>query len=129
MSGDNSRQDYDEVGAMRDRAIAQGVPPEAIVLDHAGFSTYESCYRARQIFGVTRAVLVTQRFHLARALYVCHGLGLEVVGLGDPDWGAYGSERVARYTLREMPALVKAIWQVEVTRPAPTFLGPPEPIG
>ena len=128
MSGDNSRPDYDEVGTMRDRALALGVPPEAIVLDHAGFSTYESCYRARAIFGVERAVLVTQRYHLPRALYVCHGLGIDVVGLGDDDWGVYGSERVARYTARELPALFKALWQVQVTRPAPTFLGPPEPM-
>ena len=65
---------------------------------------------------------------MPRALLTCAALGLDVVGVPDADWGVYGSERIARYTLRELPASFRALWQVAVTRPAPTFLGPREPI-
>lgn len=126
MTGDNSRLDYDEVSAMKRYAVGLGVPPEDVALDHAGFSTYESCYRARAVFGLERAVLVTQAYHLPRALYTCRGLGLDAVGLGAPDWGTYPEALLVRYSLREAVATLNALWQVHVARPEPTFLGPPE---
>jgi vancomycin permeability regulator SanA len=128
MTGDNSRIEYDEVSAMRRYAIELGVPPADITLDYAGFSTYESCYRARTIFGVTQAVLVTQRYHLPRAVYTCRDLGVEAFGLGTPDWGAYGAGLMLPYTTREALASAKALWQVHIVRPPPTFLGPFEGI-
>lgn len=131
MTGDNSRVDYDEVSAMRRYAIDLGVPAEVITLDYAGFSTYESCYRARAIFGVTEAVLVTQHYHLPRAVYTCRQLGVEAFGLGIPDWTrnperstvAYPPVQALAYSARESLATVKALWDVHITRPPPTFLG------
>ena len=129
MTGDNGRVDYDEVGAMRDYAVRRGVPTDDIVRDHAGFSTYESCYRARAIFGVESAILVTQRYHLARAIFTCSNLGIEAIGFGVPDWGLYNSTLLFRYSAREVASTVKAVIDVKVTHPSPTFLGQPEPIG
>jgi vancomycin permeability regulator SanA len=134
MSGDNSRPDYDEVSAMRDYAIERGVPAQAITRDYAGFDTYDTCYRARDIFGVDGAVLVTQDYHLARALYTCDQLGLDVVGLAVPDWqfrsGDLGYEYSSRdqvaYTVREWLARSKAFVDTNVLHPEPTHLGDPE---
>lgn len=128
MTGDNSRVDYDEVTAMRRYAEARGVAPADITLDYAGFRTYDSCYRARAIFGVTAAVLVTQRYHLPRAVYTCRMLGVEAVGLGTPDWETYPPVAIARYQLREVVSTIVALWQLHVTRPLPHFLGPFEGI-
>jgi vancomycin permeability regulator SanA len=128
MTGDNSRADYDEVSVMGRYAEGLGVPPGDITLDYAGFSTYESCYRLRPIFGVERAVLVTQSYHLPRAIYTCRALGVEAVGLAVPDWGRYANILIARYTLREALAATKALIDVHLTRPPPTFLGPYEGI-
>jgi vancomycin permeability regulator SanA len=105
------------------------VPAGDVVTDHAGFSTYESCYRAHAIFGVERAVLVTQRYHLPRALYTCRSLGVDAAGLGTPDWGVYSDGLLLRYNLREGAATLNALWQLHVTRPPPTYLGSREPIG
>lgn len=128
MSGDNSRAEYDEVTAMKRYAVQLGVRAEDITLDYAGFSTYESCVRAKDIFGVAHAVLVTQRFHLPRAVYTCQAVGIAATGLGTPDWGSYRESLLIRYTLRETLATLKALWQVHVSRPAPTFGGPFEGI-
>ncbi len=128
MTGDNSSADYNEVAAMRRYAIERGVSPGDITLDYAGFSTYESCYRAHAIFGVERAVLVTQRFHLPRAVYTCQQLGVDAVGFGTSDWGSYHPALMLRYTIRETLATTKALLDVHITRPLPTFLGPHEPI-
>lgn len=128
MTGDNGSVSHDEVTPMRRFAIARGVPAADISLDHAGFSTYDSCYRAREIFGVTHAVLVTQRFHLPRALYTCLQLGVDVVGLGTPDWGLYSDGLMYYYSLRESLATLNALWELHVTRPTPSFLGPFEGI-
>jgi vancomycin permeability regulator SanA len=126
MSGDNSQVNYDEVSAMRQYALDRGILAEDITLDYAGFSTYESCYRARAIFGVREAVLVTQQFHLARAIYTCQELGVDAVGYSVRDWGVYSNRMLSFYTLREVLATVKALWQVHITQPLPTFLGPVE---
>jgi vancomycin permeability regulator SanA len=132
MSGDNSQVSYDEVTAMHDYAIGLGVPAAAITRDYAGFSTYETCYRARAIFGVGEAVLVTQGYHLPRAVYTCRALGIDALGLAIPDWShhpersttRYGVEQQVAYSLREWLAGAKALAQLHLTRPSPTFLGP-----
>jgi vancomycin permeability regulator SanA len=80
MTGDNGRQRYDEVTPMKDYAVSLGVPARDVVRDFAGFRTYDSCYRAREIFGVDGAILITQEFHLPRALFLAHRLGLDAVG-------------------------------------------------
>lgn len=108
---------------MRRYALAQGVAEEDITLDYAGFSTYESCYRAKAIFRVQEAVLITQRFHLPRALYTCQQLGVSGVGLG-----LTSQYRTGWYTLREAMATAKALWDIHIIRPLPTFLGPVEAI-
>ncbi len=126
MTGDNGRISHDEPTAMQNYATAHGVPAQDIALDYAGFSTYESCYRARVIFGVTHAVVVTQQYHLPRALYTCQELGINVVGVGTRDWGVYPNEMMAYYTAREGPAILKALWEVHIAHPLPTFLGPYE---
>ncbi len=136
FSGDNSSVHYDEVTAMRRYAMSLGVPARDITLDYAGFSTYETCYRARDIFGVREAVIVTQSYHLPRAVYTARQLGIDAVGLGMPDWTwaqarrtiHYTPGEMAFYTLREALAILKALWDVHMARPLPTFLGPFEGI-
>jgi vancomycin permeability regulator SanA len=128
LTGDNSSQYYDEVSAMRRYALERGVAATDVILDYAGFSTYESCYRAQAIFGLQEAVLVTQQYHLPRALYTCQQLGVAAVGYGVDDWGVYPAALMSRFVVREALATAKALWQVHVTRPAPTFLGPVEAI-
>ncbi len=82
LSGDNRFVDYNEPAAMRQYALSLGVPDDALVLDYAGRRTYDTCYRAKAIFGLTEAVLVTQNFHLPRALFTCNALGLKATGVG-----------------------------------------------
>lgn len=124
MTGDNGTPEYNEVVAMQLYAINQGVPSNDIRLDYAGFSTYESCYRAREIFGIETAVLITQQYHLPRAVYICNRLGIDAIGFGTPDWGKFRDDSMRFYTRRELLAVVKAVVQVHILRPKPTFLGP-----
>jgi len=124
MSGDNRFLDYNEPGAMRDYALSLGVPEEAIVLDFAGRRTYDTCYRARHIFLVDQAILVTQKFHLPRTVFTCNFLGLPAVGV-HADRRNYRATTV--WTIRELPATVVAFWEVLVSHPLPV-LGKPEPI-
>lgn len=112
MTGDNSKVSYNEVRSMQQYAHDLGVPMKNIVLDYAGFSTYESCYRAHQIFGLHKAVVVTQNYHLPRAIYTCRRFGLDTVGLGTPDIEIYGLWGMIPYLRREMLANVKALWEV-----------------
>jgi len=127
MSGDNGRIQYDEVTAMKDYAIHHNVPSSDIILDYAGFDTYDTCYRAHKIFELNEAILVTQRYHLARALYTCRKLGINAVGLALQDFELYPDLQVP-YSIREYGADLKAWWQLNVTHPAPKFLGNPLPI-
>lgn len=127
MTGDHGTTAHDEVKVMHDRAVELGVPTEDITLDHAGFDTYDSCYRAEAIFGVEEAVLVTQRFHLARAIYTCRQLGIDAVGVGAEDWGNYPTD-MPLYEVREIGSTLKALVELHVIRPRPKFLGPDEPI-
>jgi SanA protein len=126
MSGDNRFLDYNEPGAMYDYAIKLGIPPEDIILDYAGRRTYDTCYRAIHIFKVTDAVLVTQDFHLPRALFTCNGLGLPAEGVS-ADMRTYSRFSETSWLMREMPATLVALMDVWVTHPLPV-LGDPEPI-
>jgi SanA protein len=121
LTGDNRTVDYNEPAAMAEYAQARGVPGEDLVLDYAGRRTYDSCYRAKAIFGVERAVLVTQAFHLPRALYTCEGLGLEAVGVA-ADRRSY--RRSGWYEVREVAALARAWLDLNLLRPVPV-LGEP----
>jgi vancomycin permeability regulator SanA len=125
VSGDHSRWEYDEPGTMRAWLVAHGVPERKVVVDYAGFDTYDSCQRARRIFGVHRVIVVTQTFHVARAVTVCRSVGVDALGVGDD------SVRDLHYfwwkaTIREQGAGVKAVWDV-ASRRDPVFLGPHEP--
>jgi vancomycin permeability regulator SanA len=121
VSGDHSRWDYDEPGAMQVYLVARGVPAARVVLDYAGFDTYDSCARARRVFGVRRAIVVTQSFHIDRAVALCRSLGVNATGVADSTVKIYrGPWR--RDVVRERGAVVKAVADV-VSRRDPVFLG------
>ena len=125
MSGDNRFVDYNEPESMRRFALSVGVPDEAIVLDYAGRRTYDTCYRAKAIFGVRSALLVTQNFHLPRALFLCNMLGLEVSGVQALNCYWNGSPFV--WNVREQFATIAAFLDLYVSSPSPV-LGDPEPM-
>jgi vancomycin permeability regulator SanA len=119
LSGDGvSRPEYDEVQAMASYAVAHGVNPQAVLCDTMGVSTYESCRRAYTIFGTRRAVIVTDGFHLPRAMYTAQRLGIEASGLRYETLACYPTYAVLWYVLRETAAIWKAMWQLEIA-PAP----------
>jgi SanA protein len=126
MSGDNRFINYNEPGAMQAYAVSLGVPEDDIVMDFAGRRTYDTCYRARHIFGLEEAILVTQKFHLPRALYTCNNLGVEAVGVS-ADLRVYSRGPYLYWNLREVGATLNAIWEVHFARPLP-LLGEYEPI-
>jgi vancomycin permeability regulator SanA len=125
VSGDNSRDNYDEPDIMREWLIAHGIPSVKIVTDYAGFDTYSSCVRARKVFGVTRAIVVSQTYHLPRAVSLCRQVGVVADGVGD---ATVERDHLAwlRADVREQVADVKAVWDVLTDR-RPEFLGPQEP--
>lgn len=125
VSGDHGRKDYDEVNAAKQYLLEHGIPPEDIFLDHAGFDTYDSLYRARDVFEAQSLILVTQKFHLPRALYLAHGLGVPSCGVA-ADLHAYPGGATKR-SLREIPADVKA-WLDVTFHAKPTFLGDAIPL-
>ncbi len=126
LSGDNSTQYYNEPGAMLAYALAQGVPADDLQADYAGLRTYDTCYRANAIFGVERAILVTQEFHLPRAIFTCRSLGIDVRGV-IADQRLYSPRSLAWSEMREIPALMVALLDV-IWRKPPTFLGEPVPL-
>lgn len=126
MSGDNRFVEYNEPEAMRQYALDLGVPDEAIVLDYAGRRTYDTCYRAKAIFGVDSAILVTQDFHLPRALYLCNALGVEAVGVKANNFYYRKISRLI-WNTRELLATFGAVVDVQIAKPMPV-LGKPEPI-
>jgi SanA protein len=126
MSGDNRFVDYNEPAVMREVALSLGVPEYAIVLDFAGRRTYDTCYRAKAIFGVAEAILVTQSFHLPRAIYECSQLGIDSVGV-EADQRDYSRSSVLYWNARELFATVAGLWDVNISHPVPV-LGNPEPI-
>lgn len=126
MSGDNRFDWHNEPAAMRQTALELGVPDEDIVLDYAGRRTYDSCYRARDIFGVKRLVVITQQFHLNRALYLCRAMGIEAIGVA-ADRRVYRAPARHFWQLREVAALVNAWLDINILRPQPV-LGEKAPI-
>jgi SanA protein len=125
LSGDHGQTTYDEVNVMLEYVLARGVPDEDVFTDHAGFSTYDTMYRARDVFQVTSALVVTQEFHLARAVYTARALGLEATGVA-ADIQPYSNE--FRFAARDWLARAKAFLQLHVTHPEPRYLGPAIPI-
>ena len=119
MSGDHGRKEYDEVNTMKQYAIDAGVPSGDIFMDHAGFSTYESIYRAKEIFGAERIIIVTQEYHLYRSLYIAEKLGIEAYGVSATLHG-YGTQE--QQNIRETLARFKDFFYALV-KPEPTFLG------
>ena len=123
MSGDNRFVNYNEPKAMRQYALELGVPDADIVLDYAGRRTYDSCYRAKAIFGVKDAILVTQKFHLPRALFLCNMLGVNGIGVAADNF-RYQKRSLLYWNMRELPATVTAFMDL-ITQPLPV-LGNPE---
>ena len=126
MSGDHGKKDYDEVNSMKQYCVDKGVEPNVIFLDHAGFSTYDSMYRARDIFGVRKVIIVTQGYHLYRAVYIARALGLEAYGVAadGPDHSFLSD---LRNQVRESLARVKD-FVICIIEPEPTYLGEAIPI-
>lgn len=119
MSGDHGSMKYDEVNVMKQHAVNRGVPSENVFMDHAGFSTYESIYRAKEIFKAEKIIVVTQGYHLYRALYIAAGLGVEAYGVG-ADRCSYAGQQFRE--AREFLARAKDFFTV-IFKPKPRFLG------
>lgn len=126
MSGDNRFIDYNEPAAMLNYALELGVPGDAIILDYAGRRTYDTCFRARDIFGLQEVILVTQGFHLPRALYTCGIMGLESTGV-PAGHNQYSNRLRFFWQIRETLATLVALIDLHITNPLPV-LGEPEPI-
>ena len=124
MSGDHGRDDYDEVNVMKSFVVDRGVPSENVFMDHAGFSTYESIYRAKEIFGAEKIIIVTQGYHLYRAIYIAQALGLEAYGVAS-DYRTYAGQLLR--DVREILARIKDMGTCLV-KPEPTYLGDAIPI-
>lgn len=124
VSGDHGRWAYDEPGAMQNWLVTNGVPADRVALDHAGFDTYDSCTRASRIFGVRQAIVVTQDFHLPRAVALCREQGIDATGVGDSSVRVF-EDLWLRGEVREYGAAVKAAADVLSSRD-PVFLGPYE---
>ena len=124
MSGDHGRKEYDEVNAMKQYAIENGVPSEHVFMDHAGFSTYETVYRAKEIFEADKVIIITQEYHLYRALYIADKLGLEAYGVS-ADLNKYAGQSMRDF--REILARCKD-WAMCIFKPEPTYLGESIPV-
>ena len=124
MSGDHGTVQYDEVNVMKQFAIDMGIPSQDVFMDHAGFSTYESIYRARDIFQAKKIIIITQDYHLYRALYISKELGLDAYGVA-ANLGTYGGQRSR--DLREVLARAKDFTYCLI-KPKPTFLGDAIPV-
>jgi len=126
MSGDNRFEDYNEPDSMTKYAISRGVPAADIQPDYAGRRTYDTCYRAKAIFGVTSAVLVTQNFHLPRALFICRNLGIDAVGVSS-DISRYSQRSLLWSEVREVFAQLLSVADV-IRQPPAEVLGEPIPL-
>ena len=126
LSGDNSPVDYNEPASMSQYVIQSGVPAIDVVPDYAGRRTYDSCLRAKQIFGVENLILVTQAYHLSRAIFLCQQLGLQVEGVAVRQ-SQYNFARYLSWNIREIFASLAALWDVYI-HPPQVILGTPEPI-
>ncbi|MBI4250129.1 YdcF family protein [Candidatus Uhrbacteria bacterium] len=124
VSGDNREEYYNEPAVMKEYLVERGVPPENVVADYAGRRTYDSCYRLKEIFGQQAAILVTQRYHLVRAIYLCRNLGVASIGI------AADRSRYANFIeayLRDIAASLKAWLDIVVLKPTP-ILGKQEKV-
>ena len=124
MSGDHGRTEYDEVNTMKGFAVDAGIDSEDVFMDHAGFSTYESMYRAKEIFQAKKIIIVTQEYHLYRAIYIARSMGLEAYGVAS-DYNTYAGQTYR--DVREILARVKD-FGTAVLQPLPTYLGEAIPI-
>lgn len=124
MSGDHGRKHYDEVNAMKDYAVSAGIASQDVFMDHAGFSTYESMYRARDVFSVKSMIIVSQHYHLFRAVYIARALGIEAYGV-PCNLNPRSSSMLLN--VREFLARNKDFWYC-VFKPLPTYLGEEIPI-
>ena len=124
MSGDHGRENYDEVDAMKTYAVGEGIASADVFMDHAGFSTYESMYRAKEVFGAKKVIIVTQEYHLYRAVYIARSLGLDAYGVTS-DYNRYLGQ--FRRDVREVLARVKD-FGTSIFKPEPTYLGETIPI-
>ena len=124
MTGDHGRENYDEVDVMKSFAVDAGIASEDVFMDHAGFSTYESMYRAKEIFQAKKIIIVTQQYHLYRAIYIAEQLGMEAYGVAADYRGYYGQ---TKRDIREMLARVKD-FGTSMFKPKPTYLGEAIPI-
>jgi len=124
MSGDHGQETYDEVNAMKNYAMERGIPSDDIFMDHAGFSTYESMYRAKEVFKAEKVIIVSQKYHLYRAIYDARALGLDACGVAAEDI-AYLGQTVRE--MREHLARTKDVFYC-IFKPKPTFLGEPIPV-
>ncbi|MDT0650288.1 SanA/YdcF family protein [Autumnicola edwardsiae] len=109
VSGDHKTDDYDEVNAMKNYLLSHGIPENLILQDHAGFDTYDSMYRANKIFNIRNAIVVTQKFHLPRTIFIAKNLGLDYKGFAA---NARSYETSTRLMRREKLANFKALWEV-----------------
>ena len=124
MSGDHGKEDYDEVNIMQKFAIEKGIPTEDIFMDHAGFSTYESVYRAKEIFQAKKVIIITQKYHLYRALHIANSLEIEAYGVNsDPRRYVGEAYRELREILARNKDFVKCIF-----KPEPKYLGDTIPV-
>nr|WP_054874122.1 ElyC/SanA/YdcF family protein [Oxobacter pfennigii] len=126
VSGDHGRKDYDEVNTMKDFLKAKGIPGDDIFMDHAGFNTYDSLYRARDIFQVRKIIIVTQKYHLMRALFIARELGIEAYGVS-ADKRIYNGVML-KNELREIAARNKDFFTAKLIKPKPKFLGEVIPV-
>ena len=113
MSGDNESPGHNEVQAMKNFAIKEGLDEEIILLDHSGLDTFQSCNRAKNVYNLDKVVLITQKFHLKRALYICNELGLDAIGV-EADLHNY--QNIKQYSFREVLASVNAWGEVVVSK-------------
>jgi SanA protein len=120
MSGDNRFADYNEPESMRQYALTLGMPDSDIVLDFAGRRTYDTCYRAKEIFGVDSAVLVTQGFHMPRSLFLCNSFGIDAVGVESENYYYLKRSRLI-WNTRELLATVQSVLDVYLIKPLPVL--------
>lgn len=125
VSGDHGTKQYDEVNAMKDYLMQKGVPREDIFMDHAGFDTYDSMYRAKSVFKVKTLLISTQQFHISRSVYIARRLGIQAYGYPCPDKEIYNMEALR---FRESLAKIKAFLDIEIFKSKPRFEGEAIPI-
>ncbi|MBN1700229.1 MAG: YdcF family protein [Spirochaetales bacterium] len=122
LSGDHGRDEYDEVNVMKNYVASQGIDVKDIFTDHAGFRTYDSLYRARDVFGIKSLIIVTNSFHLPRALYIANRLGIDAIGVPS-DLRIYQTQ--TKNKVREFFARILAFVDINITKPLPRYLGTP----